>query len=359
MVDFQGWDMPVRYSQIPVEHQQVRESAGLFDLCHMGRLDFSGADAEDWVNRLITADLTAIPPGRARYGFLCNPQGGVIDDLIVYRLEDRIFLVVNAGNRERVVSWFEEQRKELDAQLVDRSEDLAMVAIQGPDAAEILTRVVKASETPIAELPYYHITNAQLSLQNATTAPARIATTGYTGEPGFEVFLDVQLAEDLWETLQEAGGDAVTAVGLGARDTLRVEAGMPLYGHELSEEINPYEAGLGPVVKLGKKTSFIGDESLRRIRDQGPARKLIGLRVDSKRIARQGMAILQNDKVVGEVTSGIPSPTLGYPIAMALVDKSVEAPENLEVDVRGKRVPVIPESLPFYSSVRKKTAKVL
>ena len=358
MVDFQGWDMPVRYSQIPAEHCHVRESAGLFDLCHMGRLDFTGSDAERWIDQLVTVDVSRIPVGKARYGFLCNPDGGVIDDLIAYRLEDRIFLVVNAGNRQRVVEWFEQHRDDAadksNATLVDVSDSMAMVSIQGPRSAEIASRVIHDVDGALAELPYYHITSASFGGQ-----PARIATTGYTGEHGFEIFVPNELAETLWTTLQDAGGDAVQPIGLGARDTLRIEAGMPLYGHELSETINPYEAGLGPVVKLDKATPFVGREALADIRERGAARKLVGLRVQSKRIARQGMTVLQNGAPVGEITSGIPSPTLGYPVAMALVDARTTSGDNLEVDVRGTRVPVVPESLPFYSTVRKKAVKAL
>jgi aminomethyltransferase len=318
----------------------------------MGRLDFVGAAAERWVDRLITADVPKIPVGKARYGFLCNQAGGVLDDLIVYRLEDRVFLVVNAGNRQRVVEWFEQHREDADAELHDVSEAMAMVAIQGPRSTEIVDRVMEDVVGSLADLPYYQITTARFAGQ-----PARIATTGYTGEHGFEVFVSTELAEPLWMALQDVGGDAVQPIGLGARDTLRIEAGMPLYGHELSESINPYEAGLGPVVKLGKETSFIGRDALLQIREQGAARKLVGLRVQSKRIARQGMKILQDGQPIGEVTSGIPSPTLGYPVAMGLIDSKISSGDGLEVDVRGTRVSVVPETMPFYSAVRKKAVK--
>lgn len=353
IVDFHGWAMPVRYGSIPEEHLRVRASAGLFDLCHMGRLEITGPDAEAHVNEMVTVDVPGLAPGAARYGFVLNEQGGIIDDLIVYRLPDRLFLVVNASNRERVIAWFEEHRGSHDATLTDLSADLAMIAIQGPRSAELVLSALGLDDDRLEQMPYYRIDELELEGR-----PGRVATTGYTGERGFELFLPSAEAPALWRRLLESSGEALGPVGLGARDTLRVEAGMPLYGNELTEDTHPFDVGLGPVVKLDKGP-FVGREALLAIRDRGPSKKLIGLRVDSRRVARSGMAVLRGGQPVGVVTSGIPSPTLGYPVALASVDIEVSDPEGLEVDLRGKPVPVIPVPLPFFSNTRKRSSKAL
>ena len=354
LVDFHGWEMPLRYGQIPEEHRKVREAAGLFDLGHMGRLEIRGRDADEWVQHLVTLDVSTIPEGGARYGLICNRDGGIIDDLIVYRLPDRLFLVVNAGNRERVLAWFEQHRADREAELIDRSKETAMIAVQGPAAEDLVPSLIESSDRDVASLPYYRI--ARVSLFGE---PALVATTGYTGERGYEIYLDAKRGPELWQTLLDRAGDALWPIGLGARDTLRVEAGMPLYGNELTEDTNPYEAGLGAVVKLNKATDFVGRDALTSVRESGATRKLIGLRVESRRVARQGAALVQNDREVGVVTSGIPSPTLGYPVAMAYVSSDLSDPRGLEVDLQGKRIPVRPEALPFYSRTRKKAARAL
>ena len=351
LVDFNGWEMPVRYGSIPEEHQKVRLSAGLFDLCHMGRLEILGPDASKWVQRTITNDFDAMQPGDARYTLICNDDGGVIDDAIVYRLPDSIFLVVNASNRSAVMAWMEEHKEARDASLIDRSREMAMLAIQGPQSSRILPGVVDDLERPLDAMKYYSIQTAK-----ALGQPARIARTGYTGEDGYEIYVASELAPELWRRLLEVGGNRIAAIGLGARDTLRLEAGMPLYGHELDLATNPYEAGLGFAVKLDKAApGFIGQEKLRGLKE-APRRRLTGFRVDGKRVARQGMKILHASNEVGVITSGAPSPTLGCPIAMGYVATSVDPAlaADLCVDVRGNRERLEEVPLPFYSRTRKK-----
>jgi aminomethyltransferase len=358
LVDFHGWEMPIRYGEIPAEHRQVRESAGLFDLCHMGRLEVDGPEAVVWIDGLVTLDVAALDPGRARYGLVCDDGGGIIDDIIVYRpgggSDARLFIVVNASNRAAVIQWFEEHRQGRGARLRDRTFELGMIAVQGPKAAEIVAPLVSRAELPIESLPYYRIIDATVA-----GAPARMASTGYTGERGYEIYADVAAMPRLWDALLAAGGGRIAPIGLGARDTLRVEAGMPLYGNEIDRGVNPFEAGLGFAVKLDKAAPFVGQAALRAVRDHGPRRKLIGLRIDSRKVARGGMEVYQGERRIGAVTSGIPSPSLGYPIALALIEAGVGDPAGIAVDIRGSRFPAIPEPLPFVSRTRKRGERAL
>jgi aminomethyltransferase len=368
IIDFHGWEMPLRYGSIPDEHLKVRLSAGLFDLCHMGRLEVVGPDADAWVGRVITNDYDALKPGDARYTLICNERGTVIEDAIVYRLERGPFLVVNASNRARVVSWMEAARASLDARLIDRTHDLAMVALQGPQAVRILPGVIESLHADWETMKYYSIAAA-----SADGKDALVARTGYTGEDGFEVYIDAAVAPSLWNRILEAGGNRVAPIGLGARDTLRLEAGMPLYGNEIDESVDPFEAGLGFAVKLEKRVPFIGQDALRQRKEKGPARTLRGFRVLGRRVARQGMTVHVDPSrlpagaasgggatgagmEVGRITSGAPSPTLGCPVAMGYLDTGLgeESLAALAVDVRGNREPIRVEPLPFYSRTRKK-----
>jgi aminomethyltransferase len=350
IVDFHGWAMPLRYGSIPEEHLQVRASAGIFDLCHMGRLEFRGPAAELWVEGLITNELGAMAAGDARYTLIPNEKGGIIDDAIVYRLDDSVLLVVNASNRLGVKEWFEGRRPSGDAEMVDRTFDWAMIAVQGPAAVEIAAPLLGDFQRPIGELRYYQVCRARYSGQ-----PALVARTGYTGEDGVEVFVPAELAERFWREVLAAGGERIRPIGLGARDTLRLEAGMPLYGNELDEGTHPFEARLGFAVKLDKPTPFAGQKALRRLKAESLVRRLQGFRVDGKRVARQGMRIYFGDRQVGSITSGAPSPTLGYPIAMGyLAESAAPAAGDLRVDLRGRREALHIETLPFYSRTRKK-----
>jgi len=355
MVDFNGWEMPIRYGSIPEEHQKVRLSAGLFDLCHMGRLEVTGPDAAKWVQSVITNDYDAMAPGDARYTLIVNEGGTIIDDAIVYKLPDSVFLVVNASNRLAVIDWMEAHKgapdSRLNAALTDRSKDLAMIAIQGPQSIRILPSCVERTDKPLDEMRYYSITAAQVLGKHAW-----IARTGYTGEDGFEVYLDAEDAPALWRQVLEVGGNRIAPIGLGARDTLRLEAGMPLYGHELDLSTDPFEAGLGFAVKLEKPVPFVGQEALRQRKAAGPSRRLTGFRVSSKRVARQGMKILGPAGEAGAVTSGAPSPTLGAPIAMGYLKTGLKPEElsALKVDIRGNEEALEVVPLPFYSRTRKK-----
>ncbi len=354
MVDFHGWEMPIRYDQIPAEHLKVRESAGLFDLGHMGRLELRGPDTVSWVDHLVTSDIASLEVGGARYGLVCAPDGGIIDDVIAYRLPDRIFLVVNASNRETVVRWFEEHREGRDAKLADRTLEMAMVSIQGPRAVEVVAPLIEDLPTSLEEMPYYRIAPARVLGEDSL-----VATTGYTGEHGVEIYAPGDLAIGLWDGILQSGGELVAPIGLGARDTLRVEAGMPLYGNEIDRDVNPFEAGLGFAVALEKGAAFVGRDALARVRDEGPRRKLVGLRIESRKIARSGMTLSQGGRDIGKVTSGIPSPSLGVPIALALIDADVRQADGIEVDIRGTRFPAVPEPLPFVSRTRKKRKRAL
>ncbi|MEM7231515.1 MAG: glycine cleavage system aminomethyltransferase GcvT [Planctomycetota bacterium] len=358
MVDIHGWKMPLRYQSIPEEHLHVRRAAGLFDLGHMGRFEFIGEGVVAWLQRVLTADVSTMRPGQARYTLILNEHGGVIDDAILYSVSGRWILVANASNAERVGEWIDENRPDeaAGAKRVDLSEAWAMIALQGAKSAEILEKIV-ATETPYDRLGYYNITRGDFD--DIELCAAR---TGYTGEDGFEIYLPSEDAETFWQRVVSEGGDDVAPIGLGARDTLRLEAGMPLYGNELDESTTPYHAGLGFAVKLDKRDPFIGRDALKEAKESPLPKKLRGFQVDSKRVARQGMKIFLGDDEVGVITSGAPSPTLGVPVAMGYIETNAdraikESPEvaaNLAVDLRGKRLPLIPTPLPFYSRTRKK-----
>ena len=356
LIDFHGWEMPVRYTSIPEEHQQVRERAGLFDLCHMGRLDISGPQAETWIQGLITNDILSMRPGDARYTLFCNDSGTILDDAIVYKLEETFLLVVNASNTGKIIDWMESRRGGLEAKLTDLTRSDAMIAIQGPEAFACATHLLKTPEIAWDQLGYYQITRARYE-----SVPVLAARTGYTGEDGLELYISAEAGAQLWRDLLETGGQRTGPIGLGARDTLRLEAGMPLYGNDIDETTDPYCAGLGFAVKLDKEAAFPGKERLREIKETGPGQKLCGFIVQSRRIARSGMEIFSGADRVGRITSGAPSPTVQQPIAMGYLDRPYlelladgQAPEP-EVDVRGKREKLKLEHLPFFSRKRKKT----
>jgi aminomethyltransferase len=353
MVDFAGWDMPVQYERgIVAEHTAVRTSCGLFDLSHMGRVYVRGADALALSQRCISRDLSRVAPGQAAYGLLCNDDGGIIDDVIAYVLgEQEVLFVFNASNRLKDIAWFEDQRgiAGLDAQLEDRTRETALIGVQGPQAQELLQPLCAAG---LDGLPGYSFLETSVD-----GLPALVARTGYTGEDGFELCVDATAAPALWQRLAGLG---ITACGLGARDTLRTEAGMPLYGHEIDDTTNPYEAGLGWTVALGKG-DFAGREALARLKEQGPARKLAGLLVDEGGgVPRPGFPLLTGERRLGELTSGTFSPTLKRNIAMGYVAVEVAEPgSRVEVEIRGRRVGATVAKLPFVPHrTRPRTTKV-
>lgn len=354
MVPFCGWLMPVQYGSIVAEHLHTRAWAGLFDLSHMGRLRVTGPEAANLLQRATTNDVTRAPEGGAQYSLLCNEQGGVLDDLLVYRLKDEWRLIVNAVNRVRVVAHFEAIRDEIacDADIQDETLTTALLGLQGPHAERVLQPLVDGD---LSALGYYRARWDVLSIAGRPEPgphpwplpqlPALISRTGYTGEDGFEVAVDAEHAGGLWKAL--LSDERVQPVGLGARDTLRLEAGMALYGHELNEGITPYEAGLGRVVKLDKG-DFIGREALVELNHTPPRRSLIGLTFEPGAIPRAGCAVHRKGTLVGEVASGTFSPTLRRPIATAYVGSDAAEPgAELAVSIRNAQVPSRVVSLPF------------
>ncbi len=346
MTDFAGWSMPLRYGSELAEHHAVRNAAGLFDLSHMGEIVVTGAAAAEVVDRSFVTRLSAVDVGRARYTMLCRPDGGVIDDVIVYRRAEQDFLVVaNAANRARV---FDElvDRSDGQAEVADRSDDMALVAVQGPRAAAIMTSL---GVPDVDAVRYYAGQDAR-----AADVPVFLARTGYTGEDGFELFCAPGAAVDLWHAITEAGADVgLVPAGLACRDTLRLEAGMPLYGNELSEDRTPFDAGLGRIVQLDGH-DFVGAEALARRAEQEGEVRLVGLVAEGRRAPRAGNRVLGTDgEPVGVVTSGALSPTLGHPIAMAyLATGRPTVGESLVADVRGTDVPVWIADLPFHRRAR-------
>jgi len=348
LIDFAGWEMPVQYRGILEEHRAVRERAGLFDLSHMGELWVEGPQAGAALGHALVSDPTALVPGRAQYSMLATPEGGVIDDLIVYRLADggagpRYLVVANAANTDVDRDALAERIAAFDAALIDRSAETALIAVQGPRAMSVVQPIV---DVPLEAIRYYAIAEGTIA-----GGPGLIARTGYTGEDGFELFVPADDAGTVWDAMLVQGRDAgLQPAGLGARDTLRLEAGMPLYGNELDRSTNPYEAGLGRVVKLEKSGDFVGRAALREVAERGPARTLVGLTVVGRGIARHGHPIVSGDgDRLGAVTSGTMSPTLGLPIAMGYVPTETSEPGTmLAVDIRAAAVPAEVVALPFY-----------
>ena len=372
LIDFGGWEMPVRYGKIPEEHLHVRSAAGLFDLGHMGRLLLRGQDAEAWVQRLVTNDVVTMAPGQARYTLITNDAGSIIDDAIVYKLPPvagahaeagapveagaragaGILLVVNASNREAVVEWIEAHPATGDAACEDLTTSWGMVAIQGQESVPILSQVLDGARVRQAldAMPYYSIAAATFSDRHVW-----VARTGYTGEDGFEVYVEDRDTHSLWRRLLEVGGETLRPIGLGARDTLRLEAGMPLYGHEIDQRTDPFSARLGFAVKLEKPGGFIGCEALAGKKAEPSAHRLEGFRLQGRRVPRAGMTLHLGESEVGWITSGAPSPTLGYPIAMGYLSRTLprDQLDGLELDVRGRREPIELHRLPFFSRTRK------
>jgi glycine cleavage system T protein (aminomethyltransferase) len=343
LIDFAGWLMPVQYAGILEEHRAVRERAGLFDLSHMGELFVEGPEAGQALANALVSDPPALAVGRAHYSMICAPDGGILDDLIVYRLaEERFLVVANASNAQLVSDLLVERSEGFRAILDDRSLATALIAVQGPRSLDILAGL---TDLDLGALRYYAITEGAVA-----GIDALVARTGYTGEDGFELFVENGRAVELWDTLLEAGApQGLVPVGLGARDTLRLEAGMPLYGNDLDPTVTPYDAGLGRVVKLTKPGDFVGRAALERVAAEGPRRRLVGLVVRGRGIARHGYPVYAGERETGAVTSGAPSPTLGVPIAMAYVAPDDDEPGTmLAVGIRDAHVPAEVVSLPFY-----------
>jgi aminomethyltransferase len=341
MVEFGGWEMPVQYSSIVAEHQAVRNAAGLFDIAHMGRVKFSGPDAAKLLRHLVTNDVHRLAVGRIQYALVTNEQGGILDDVLVYRFPDFHLLVVNASNRPKILAWIEQHRSGFDATVEDQTLAQFMLALQGPLSQSILQPLI---ELDLSNLKYYQGRQTAVLGQ-----PAIVSRTGYTGEDGFEVIVPSSHGVALWEALMSQGADAgLLPAGLGCRDTLRLEAAMPLYGHELNEQIDPFTAGLAFGVTLDKD-AFIGREALVAKKADTHRPKRVGLVLGSKRIAREGALVFAGDQQIGHVTSGTFSPTFEKSIAMAYVAPDHAAVgTSLHVDIRGQRETAQVVKLPFY-----------
>lgn len=342
--DFGGWQMPVRYSSDLTEHASVRNAAGIFDISHMAEFFVAGNQAPEFLDYALVGVASEIETGRAKYSLLTDEQGRVLDDLIVYRLEPEYFLIIsNAGNRETVASTLENRTGNFDVTITDVSDEFSLVAVQGPMAVEIMKR---STSEQLDDLKYYSIHAGRFA-----GVDALFARTGYTGEDGFELLVKNADAVNVWRTLLETGAsDGLIAAGYAARDTLRLEAGMPLYGHEMTLRTTPFEAGFSKLLRL--EHEFVGADPLRALSAIEPSRRLVGLVGDGKRAARADYELFQNEDGginVGFITSGALSPTLGYPIAMAYLNTELASPDTeVWVDVRGTRQPMRVVTLPFY-----------
>lgn len=348
-VEFGGWEMPVQYTGIVDEHTATRTAAGLFDISHMGQVNVRGTDALPFLQAIATQDVASISAGLANYALLCYPDGGIVDDIFIYHLPDRYLVVVNASNTDKDVAWMRQHAAELDVEIEDISPETTMLALQGPAAERILARV---TDVDVAALPFHGVATGVI----CGDVPAIIARTGYTGEDGFELFFGNEHAAKVWDSLLEEGHeDGLKPIGLGARDSLRFEPKLALYGHEIGETINPYEAGLGWVVKLDKGP-FIGREALQRIKAEGARRKLVGLEMVGRGIARAGYRVVTPEgEAAGEVTTGMPSPTLDKNLALALVRADLAKIGNeLDVVIRDKPVRAKVVKTPFYQTRYKK-----
>jgi aminomethyltransferase len=367
--DFGGWQMPLKYSSELAEHHAVRKSAGLFDLSHMGEVWVTGPDAAAFLDYALVGKISAMAVGKAKYSLIANEDGGIIDDLITYRRpapgegSDKFLVVPNAGNAEVVAAALAERAgsgKEggFDVVVDDASAATSLIAVQGPKAEEILLRLVPAAQHELVTgLKYYAAVEVPL-LFGGASQDLLLARTGYTGEDGFEIFVDSDAAAALWQALLAVAEDGeLTPAGLASRDSLRLEAGMPLYGNELSLEGDPFAAGLGPVVALSKEGDFVGKAALAAKKAAGAGstsgRKLVGLKGLGRRAGRSHYPVLKDGNVVGDVTSGQPSPSLGYPVAMAYVDVEFTEPGTaLDIDLRGKSEPFEVVALPFYKRAK-------
>lgn len=340
MVDFGGWEMPVQYQGILEEHRAVRAKAGLFDVSHMGEIWIKGPNALEMVQKVITNDVSRLKVGQVQYAIMCYPGGGAVDDLLVHKVADHEYLlVVNAANTDKDYRWILEHR-EGEVDITDASPDTAQVALQGPLTLKVLQSITDVDLAPIG---YYYFTWGKVD-----GVQCLIARTGYTGEDGFELYFEPRFAEQIWNTILEAGKGDVIPVGLGARDTLRFEAGMPLYGHELSENITPLEAGLGRFVALEKR-DFIGKEALVKQKQEGVPRKIIGFEMVDRGIPRSEYPVFQDGQEIGFVTSGTFSPTLEKNLGSALVKtEAAVIGAEIQVDIRGKQKSARIIKRPFY-----------
>lgn len=342
LVEFSGWEMPVQYSGILEEHRAVRTRAGLFDVSHMGEFRVEGPDALAYLQYLVPNDVSKLAIHQALYTQLCLPDAGTIDDLLIYRLsENQYMMVVNAGNIDKDFAWAEKQSRNFDIRLTNQSDSTGLLALQGPEAQNILQPL---TEVDLSSIRYYHFDTGKVDGIDCI-----ISRTGYTGEDGFELYCSSADVVKLWRDLLAAGKErGLLPAGLGARDTLRLEAGLCLYGHELDEATNPLEANLGWTIKLNKG-EFIGHDALAKIKEQGAKRKLIGIEMVERGVCRGGYAIYADGRQIGALTSGAPSPVLNKNIGMGYVETAYAVPgKPVHIDIRGKQTAAQIIALPFY-----------
>ena len=344
IVDFAGYELPIQYVGISEEHHSVRNKVGLFDVSHMGEVLVTGKESLSFVQNLVSNNVKSLVNNQVLYTVMCYENGTVVDDLLVYRItEDKFFLVINAANIEKDVKWIQKQGESFDVTIENQSDSFAQLALQGPDAQGLLQSFV---DFDLTEIEFFNFKES-VSINGIE---ALVSRTGYTGEDGFEIYSKPEDASMLWDLLVEAGA---MPIGLGARDTLRFEACLPLYGHEISDQINPLEAGLSMFVKLDND-DFIGKEALVKIKEEGTTRKIVGLEI-SKGIAREGYTILVGEQEIGYITTGYKSPTVGKSIALALIDKThAIMGNNVLVQVRKKQIPATIISKRFYKKNYKK-----
>ena len=345
---FSGWEMPVQYQGLKIEHLAVRSQAGMFDISHMGKFTFAGKGLIDAWQTLVPSDLSRLQPGEAMYTVLLNAEGGIIDDIIFYlqsatATEQKAIVIVNAGTTDKDKAWILSHLKESSVVMKDISREKALIALQGSQAATVLQALVKED---ISKMKAFSHRTVELNGHSAF-----IARTGYTGEDGFEIMLAPEAAKELWQSFLSAG---VIPCGLGARDTLRLEAAMSLYGQDIDETTTPLEAGLGWVVHLKDKGDFIGRSVLEQQKAEGVKRRLVGIEMSGRHIARHGYKVMHEGKEVGKVTSGTIAPTVGKAIALAYVSKHLSKPgQALEIEIRGKSYPATVVKKPFYRSPHK------
>lgn len=352
VVDYSGWALPVQYEGITAEHEAVRNNAGLFDVSHMGEVEVKGKQATEYIQNLITNDISAMNDNQIIYSLMCYPNGGIVDDLLVYKYTNNYYmLVINAGNVDKDVRWMKDNIGSYDMELVDISPDVSEVALQGPKAEEILQGL---TDTNLSEIAFFYFKkDVKIAGKNCL-----VSRTGYTGEDGFEIYMEHEDAEYLWDKILEAGKDkGAKPAGLGSRDTLRFEANLPLYGNEFSPEITPLEAGFGMFVKLNK-SNFIGKEALAQQKSEGLKRKIVGFEMVGPGVPRHGYDVLSNGKRIGFVTTGYNSPTLKKNIGLAMVDiEYSELDTPIEIQIRKNVVKAKVVARKFYTKHYKNKLK--
>jgi aminomethyltransferase len=343
-IDFGGWELPVQFSSIKEEHEAVRTKAGLFDVSHMGEVEVKGPDSLNYLQKMLTNDISKIKNGSAQYTAMCYENGGTVDDLLVYKIEDNHYLlVVNASNIDKDYKWLEDHL-DGDVSIENLSEKMAQLALQGPLAQKVLQKL--AGNRDLSEIGFFKF-QQEVTLGGKN---ALVSRTGYTGEDGFEIYCDSSVGAELWKAILSAGEEeGVVPCGLGARDTLRFEATLALYGQELSPDISPLEAGIGFAVKLNKEADFIGKEALKQQKEKGAARKLVGIEMIDRGIPRHGYPVYKGEELIGEVTTGTQSPSLKKNIGLVLIKTEHAGLESeIEVEIRGKRLKAIVVPTPFY-----------